>query len=132
MDHLTQDQLARLKERLERERATLLRREDDQRADVARTGALDVGDQQDLAAVEAAQVTQLRLADHDRARLREIEAALQRMQEGTYGICEDTDEPIPFARLWAEPTARLTVEAQELREREAKEEAEEEDLRAAY
>jgi DnaK suppressor protein len=129
MDHLTQDQLARLKERLEHERATLLRREDEQRADTARSATPDVGDQQDLAAVEAAQVTQLSLADHDRARLREIEAALQRMQDGTYGICEDTEEEIPFARLWAEPTARLTVEAQELREREARER---EDLRAAY
>lgn len=129
MDHLTKDQLARLKERLENERATLLNREGESRADAARATTPDVGDQQDLAAVEAAQVTQLSLADHDRTRLREIEEALQRMQDGTYGICEDTEEEIPFARLWAEPTARLTVEAKELREREASERA---DLRVAY
>lgn len=129
MDHLSKDQLARLKERLETERATLLRREGEQRAGAAATTTPDVGDQQDLAAVEAAQVAQLSLADHDRARLREIEDALQRMKEGTYGVCEDTEEEIPFARLWAEPTARLTVEAKELREREAREAAE---LREAY
>lgn len=129
MDHLTKDQLARLKARLEDERAALLRREAELRAETTKPPAPDVGDRQDLAAVEAAQVASLSVADHDRARLREIEDALQRMQAGTYGICEDTEEEIPFARLWAEPTARLTVEAQELREREAREKAE---LREAY
>jgi DnaK suppressor protein len=129
MDHLSKDQLARLKARLEEERAALLRREAELRSETTAAPTPDVGDRQDLAAIEAAQVTQLSVADHDRVRLREIEDALQRMQAGTYGICEDTGEEIPFARLWAEPTARLTVEAQELREREAREEAE---LREAY
>lgn len=129
MDHLSKDQLARLKARLEDERTSLLRRESEHRNVTTAAPTPDVGDQQDLAAVEAAHVAQLSIADHERSRLREVEEALQRMQAGTYGICEDTDEPIPFARLWAEPTARLTVEAQELREREARERAE---LREAY
>ena len=129
MDHLSKDQLARLQQRLEHERASLLRREVDRRGDTAERETPDVGDQQDMAAVEAAQVARLSLADHERARLREIEAALRRIQAGTYGVCEDTDDPIPFARLWAEPTARLSVEAQEQREREAREAAE---LREAY
>lgn len=129
MDHLSKDQLARLKQRLEDERGPLLLREVERRGHTAESDTPDVGDQQDMAAVEAAHVAQLSLADHERTRLREIEAALKRMQAGNYGVCEDTDDPIPFARLWAEPTARLTVEAQEQREREAREAAE---LREAY
>lgn len=130
MEHLTTDQLARLRARLEEERDRLHRRDEAQRALAPASAALpDVGDQQDAAAVEAAQVAELSLQDHDRARLREVEEALHRMQLGTYGVCEDTDEEIPFERLWAEPTARLTVSAKELREREA---AERVDLRLAY
>lgn len=130
MDHLTPDQLARLRQRLEEERDRLQRRDEMQRAYAPAAGAPpDVGDQQDAAAVEAAQVAELTLQDHDRARLREVEEALHRMQVGTYGVCEDTDEEIPFERLWAEPTARLTVAAKEIREREA---AERVDLRVAY
>lgn len=129
MDHLNKDQLARLKARLEDERSSLLRRELEHRTETTAPPTPDVGDQQDLAAVEAAQVAQLSIADHERTRLREVEDALQRMYTGTYGVCEDTEEEIPFARLWAEPTARLTVEAQEIREREARERAE---LREAY
>ncbi len=130
MEHLTTDQLARLRARLEDERDRLQRRDETQRANSPASTALpDVGDQQDAAAVEAAQVAELSLQDHDRARLREVEDALHRIQAGTYGVCEDTDEEIPFARLWAEPTARLTVAAKELREREA---AERVDLRVAY
>lgn len=130
MEHLTTDQLARLRARLEDERDRLHRRDELQRANSPTAGSLpDVGDQQDAAAVEAAQVAELSLADHDRARLREVEDALHRIHVGTYGVCEDTDEEIPFERLWAEPTARLTVAAKELREREA---AERVDLRVAY
>jgi DnaK suppressor protein len=129
MDHLTQEQTTRLREKLESERDRLLRREEQHRAQTSTVEAPDVGDQQDAAAVEAAQVAELSLHDRDRARLREVEEALQRMADRTYGICEDTDEEIPFARLWAEPTARLTVAAQELRERERRDAV---DLRQAY
>lgn len=130
MEHLTTDQLARLRARLEEERERLVRRDEVQRTFAPANGTQpDVGDQQDAAAVEAAHVTELSLQDHDRARLREVDEALHRMQLGTYGVCEDTDEEIPFERLWAEPTARLTVAAKELREREAGERA---DLRLAY
>lgn len=129
MDHLTQEQLKRLQERLEEERDRLQRRGEQHRAQTSTADAPDVGDQQDAAAVEAAQVAELSLQDRDRARLREVEDALQRIADHTYGICEDTEEEIPFERLWAEPTARLTVAAQELREREAREFV---DLRQAY
>ena len=51
-------------------------------------------------------------------RLRNVERALQKAEEGTYGICDDTGEPIPRGRLEAVPEAIYTVEAQQRRERE--------------
>ena len=51
-------------------------------------------------------------------RLRNVERALQKMEEGTYGICDDTGEPIPRGRLEAVPEAIYTVEAQQRHERE--------------
>ena len=52
----------------------------------------------------------LGLMDSERKILHEIDAALNRMEEGTYGICEGTGEPIPRARLEAQPWARYCVE----------------------
>ena len=51
-------------------------------------------------------------------RLQSVDRALQKIEEGTYGICDDTGEPIPRGRLEAMPEAIYTVEAQERRERE--------------
>lgn len=61
--------------------------------------------------------TQLLLSVGQRELLREIDAALQRIEDGTYGICEKTGKPIAKARLEAIPTARLCIEAQEEEER---------------
>lgn len=51
-------------------------------------------------------------------RLQFVDRALQKIEEGTYGICDDTGEPIPRGRLEAMPEAIYTVEAQQRRERE--------------
>ena len=51
-------------------------------------------------------------------RLDSVDRALQKIEEGTYGICDDTGEPIPRGRLEAMPEAVYTVEAQQRRERE--------------
>ena len=50
-------------------------------------------------------------------RLESVDRALQKIEEGTYGICDDTGEPIPRGRLEAMPEAIYTVEAQQRRER---------------
>ena len=71
-------------------------------------------DLQDKAAEEVQSRDRLALSGHDRTRLADVEAALVRVARGVYGICEETGEPIPFARLQAEPTTRYTVEALEL------------------
>src|SRR5690606_9615869 len=50
----------------------------------------------------------------------EVSEALERMEEGTYGVCEETEEPIGFKRLQAQPWTRLSIEAQSDLERRNK------------
>ena len=61
--------------------------------------------------------TNLAEVDRDLSELRLIDAALQRLSAGTYGNCVDCDQPIPMARLQAEPTAARCVQCQELYEK---------------
>ncbi|HWB76156.1 MAG TPA: TraR/DksA family transcriptional regulator [Nannocystaceae bacterium] len=111
--HLQPGQLAELRALLLAERDRLRAR-----AGLPPAEELEVGDAQDHANEEAELERAMLVGDHDRARLAEIAAALLRMDDGSYGTCEETDEPIPFARLKLEPTARYTVEALELLEEE--------------
>ena len=80
----------------------------------------DVGDEIDRASREASQALDLRTRDRYRKLVRKIDAALARIDNGSYGYCEETGEPIGLARLEARPIATLSVDAQarrELRER---------------
>src|SRR5690606_12072803 len=63
---------------------------------------------------------ELRARDRQRKLISKIDAALQRIDEGTYGYCEETGEPISLKRLDARPIATLSVEAQERHERREK------------
>jgi DnaK suppressor protein len=56
------------------------------------------------------ELTQLRRGEDE---LREVRAALQRLRDGGYGLCEECDQPIPFARLQARPEARLCIAHEE-------------------
>ena len=60
---------------------------------------------------------ELRTRDRERKLLNKIQASLRQIDEGEYGFCQDTGEPIGLKRLLARPTATLSVEAQERRER---------------
>jgi DnaK suppressor protein len=62
----------------------------------------------------------LRARDRQRKLISKIDAALQRIDEGTYGYCEETGEPIALKRLDARPIATLSIEAQERHERREK------------
>ncbi|MCX4247293.1 TraR/DksA family transcriptional regulator [Paraliomyxa miuraensis] len=117
MQHLHAAQLAELRQLLETERQRLWERQDADEAEAV-TADVEPGDVQDRASEEARRLTALRRRKIDEDRLREVDAALQRMDDGTYGVCEETDEEIPFARLRAEPTTRFTVEAQQMLEEE--------------
>ena len=71
----------------------------------------------DRASFETDRAIELRARDRQRKLIAKIDAALQRIDEGTYGYCEDTDEPIGIKRLEARPIATLCLEAQERHER---------------
>jgi DnaK suppressor protein len=118
MDHLTPTQIATLRTKLEAERERLAKRHADDATELAQTVTAEPGDIEDAAADEAGSFRSNTLRERERVQLAEIEAALARMDDGTYGICEDTDEPIPYRRLEIEPTTRFTVAALEQRERE--------------
>ena len=60
---------------------------------------------------------ELRARDRQRKLIAKIDAALQRIEDGTYGYCEETGEPISLKRLEARPIATLSIEAQERHER---------------
>lgn len=72
----------------------------------------------DAAAKEADYKLTLRARNRDFKLLKKIEEALQRIDNGTYGYCEETGEPIGIKRLEARPIATLGIEAQERHERE--------------
>jgi DnaK suppressor protein len=71
----------------------------------------------DRASSETDRSIELRSRDRQRKLISKIDAALARIEEGTYGFCEETGEPISIKRLDARPIATLSIEAQERHER---------------
>ena len=71
----------------------------------------------DRASTETDRSLELRTRDRQRKLISKIEAALKRIEDGTYGYCEETGEPISLRRLDARPIATLSIEAQERHER---------------
>ena len=92
-----------------RETLAILHEDSTQHADLA-----------DRATSETDRATELRTRDRQRKLISKIDAALSRIEDGTYGFCEDTGEPIGLKRLDARPIATLSVEAQERHERREK------------
>ncbi len=74
-------------------------------------------DPADRATLEEEYALELRTRDRERKLLLKIQSTLKKIDAGDYGYCEDTGEPIGLKRLLARPTASLSVEAQERRER---------------
>lgn len=76
-----------------------------------------IADPSDRATLEEEYALELRTRDRERKLLQKIRSALELIESGDYGYCEDTGEPIGLKRLLARPTATLSVEAQERREK---------------
>ena len=74
----------------------------------------------DRASEEIERSFELRTRDRERKLINKIEAALRRINEGSYGYCEETGEPIGIKRLEARPVATLSLEAQEIHEKKEK------------
>ncbi len=92
-----------------RETLEILQQENAQHPDLA-----------DRASSETDRAIELRARDRQRKLIAKIDAALMRLDEGTYGYCEETGEPISLKRLDARPIATLSIEAQERHERREK------------
>ena len=71
----------------------------------------------DRASLETERAIELRTRDRERKLIAKIDEALKRIEDGTYGYCEETAEPIALRRLEARPIATLSIEAQERHER---------------
>ncbi len=89
-----------------RETLAALQTENENHADIA-----------DRASSETDRAIELRARDRQRKLISKIDSALARIDDGTYGYCEETGEPISLKRLAARPIATLSIEAQERHER---------------
>ena len=74
----------------------------------------------DRASEEIDRSFELRTRDRERKLINKIDAALQRIEDGSYGYCDETGDPISIKRLEARPVATLSIEAQEMHERAEK------------
>lgn len=114
-DYMNEAQLAFFRSLLSRMRDDILRKADET---VEHMREVDnVSDPADRATVEEEHTLELRARDRERKLLKKIEQAIDRIDAGEYGYCDETGEPIGIGRLLARPTATLTIEAQERRER---------------
>ena len=80
-------------------------------------GNLQQPDMADRASLETDHQIELRTRDRERKLISKIDAALNRIEDGSYGYCQETDEPISLKSLMARPIAELSLEAQERHER---------------
>ena len=109
-------QLEYFRQKLLRWRAELLDEANQTIANLS-TESLHRPDQMDRAQIESNAALDLRTRDRERKLLQKIESAMRRIEDGSYGYCEDTGEPINLSRLEARPIASLSLHAQELHER---------------
>ncbi|KAA4689838.1 RNA polymerase-binding protein DksA, partial [Bacteroides intestinalis] len=75
-----------------------------------------ISDMADRATIEEEHALELRTRDRERKLLKKVQEALQRLEKGEYGWCEEAGDPIGIPRLLARPTATLSLEAQQRRE----------------
>ena len=94
-----------------------LLKESEETLESLQEGGLHEPDLADRASAEMERALELRTRDRARKLIAKIDAALARIEDGSYGYCEETGEPISLKRLEARPIATLSVEAQERHER---------------
>jgi DnaK suppressor protein len=114
-EELTPAELEELRRILDQRRAELVASIDRSRGEP--DNGREVGDEMDDANTEGASAMASKLLERDVHLLREVDRALAKMGEGTYGLCEGTGEPVGYSRLRLRPWARYSVEYQEELER---------------
>jgi len=114
-DYMNEAQLAFFRKKLVELRDQLLQNADDT-GEHLRENEITT-DPSDRATLEEEYTLELRTRDRERKLLKKVEKSLRMIDDGSYGWCEETGEPIGVPRLIARPTATLSLEAQERRER---------------
>ena len=112
--YMNDEQLAFFKYRLQRMEQELLTNAGETTEHLRET--VIVPDPADRATIEEEHALELRTRDRERKLLKKVQSALQRIDSGDYGFCEETGDPIGIPRLLARPTATLSLEAQQRRE----------------
>lgn len=112
--YMNDEQLAFFKYRLQRMEKELLANAGETTEHLRET--VIVPDPADRATIEEEHALELRTRDRERKLLKKVQSALQRIEGGEYGYCEETGDPIGIPRLLARPTATLSLEAQQRRE----------------
>ncbi|AJW43829.1 RNA polymerase-binding protein DksA [Ralstonia mannitolilytica] len=117
-DYMNEAQLAFFRDRLEKMRDEILANANQTTEHLRET--VIVPDPADRATIEEEHALELRTRDRERKLLKKVEQSIARIDAGEYGWCDETGEPIGIPRLLARPTATLTLEAQERREKRQK------------
>lgn len=117
-EYMNEAQLAFFKQLLEQQRDEILENIDSIKKSLASTERS--ADLNDVASSQEMQQFDLRTVDRLNKLLKKVESSLERIDEGEYGYCEMTGEPIGLERLLARPTATLSVQAKEIQEHQEK------------
>nr|WP_311528510.1 RNA polymerase-binding protein DksA [uncultured Ralstonia sp.] len=117
-DYMNEAQLAFFKDRLVKMRDEILANATQTVSDLRET--VIVPDPADRATIEEEHALELRTRDRERKLLKKVEQSIARIDANDYGYCDETGEPIGIPRLLARPTANLSLEAQERREKRQK------------
>jgi DnaK suppressor protein len=117
-EYMNEEQLAFFKYQLQQMERELLTNADETTEHLRET--VIVPDPADRATIEEEHALELRTRDRERKLLKKVQSALQRIESGEYGFCEETGDPIGIPRLLARPTATLSLEAQQRREMKQK------------
>ena len=113
-EYMNAAQLAFFRDRLERMKQELLANADLTSEHLRESDV--VPDPADRATIEEEHALELRTRDRERKLMKKIDESIMHIDDGSYGYCEETGEPIGIPRLLARPTATLSVEAQQRRE----------------
>ena len=114
-DYMNEAQLAFFRRKLIELRDQLLQNADDTGEHLRENEVTT--DPSDRATLEEEYTLELRTRDRERKLLKKVEKSIRLIEDGSYGYCDETGEPIGIPRLLARPTATLSLEAQERRER---------------
>lgn len=115
-EYMNEMQLEYFRQKLENWKKSIVSQSVDTLAEL-RQGGLSQPDDIDRASLETDKALDLRTKDRIRKLITKIDEALERIEDGSYGYCEETGEPIGLERLEARPVATLSIEAQERHER---------------